>query len=202
MFEPKILAFLSRDEVLKSVIDTTTISYQERDSDDVYGSLLRAVIAQQLSAKAAHSIHQRFKAHYFHHPPHPLDLLSTDISTLRSLGLSKAKANYVHNVAMFFHENMIMDLDWTFYSDEYIIDLLTEIKGVGRWTVQMILIFSLHRLDVFPIDDLVIRQNIIKLYQIDETLRGKFLKKELHNVGNHWRPWRSIACRYLWKWGR
>ena len=82
-------------------------------------------------------------------------------------------------------------------SDDDIIHELTQIKGVGKWTVQMILMFRLNRLDVFPIDDLGIRQGMVKMYELEET--GKDLIKKLHEIAENWRPYRTIACRYVWK---
>jgi DNA-3-methyladenine glycosylase II len=75
---------------------------------------------------------------------------------------------------------------------------LTPIKGVGKWTVEMLLMFVMNRPDVFPVDDLVIRQKMIKAYQVTET--GKVLYQKLHQIAESWRPFRTQACRYLWRW--
>ena len=155
MLDKRILAHLSKDEQFKRVIHSTTIeSDWDRDIGDVYLSLLRAISAQQLSAKAASTIFSRFLNLFEDEYPLPEVLKLMTVEELRTVGLSRQKANYMINVASFFSENKLMDNDWSLWSDDYIIETLTQIKGVGKWTVQMILIFSLNRLDVFPIDDL------------------------------------------------
>ena len=83
-------------------------------------------------------------------------------------------------------------------TDDEIVDYLIPIKGVGRWTVEMLLMFVMNRPDVFPVDDLVIRQKMVKAYQLTET--GRPLYKQLHEIAEHWRPHRTMACRYLWRW--
>lgn len=200
MLEPHIIAHLSKDKTLKTVLDTTTISF-DRDTPDVYLALLRAISAQQLSAKAARTIFKRFLMLFEDEYPLPEVLKEMDIDTLRTAGLSKPKANYMLNVAHYFSEHKLMEKDWDALSDDAIIDNLVNIKGVGKWTVQMILIFSLGREDVFPIDDLVVRQNIVQLYDI-QAVTKKELYKSVHEVAEQWQPYRSIASRYLWAWGR
>ena len=83
-------------------------------------------------------------------------------------------------------------------TDEAIIEYLTQIKGVGKWTVEMILMFTLSRLDILPLDDLAIRNRMIKLYKVTET--GRALKPKLTEIAEKWKPYRTIACRYLWEW--
>ena len=200
MIEQKILEHLSSDEKMKTVIESTQLTYSTRDTDDVYYSLIRAIVGQQLSTKAAQTIFGRFINLFEDGYPHPQELMDTSFEDLRSVGLSKQKSSYVQNVAMFFHQNNLLDNDWSMYSDDYIIEMLTEIKGVGKWTVQMILIFSLHREDIFPIDDLAIRQSMFDLYEIPKDLKGKPMRLKLTKIAEGWKPYRSIASRYLWKW--
>ena len=199
MFEEKAIIHLSKDKKFKKVIDTTTITYHW-DSEDVYLSLLRAISAQQLSGKAARTIFGRFLNLFEDEYPLADILMWMKIEELRAVGLSRQKANYMINVATFFSENKLMNHDWSTSSDDEIIEKLTAIKGVGKWTVQMILIFSLRRLDVYPVDDLVVRQNTMKLYNVDDTLRGKKLHKKLYEIAEKWKPYRSVASRYLWEW--
>ena len=200
MVEQKIIDHLSKDKILKKIIDTTTLEVNARDTDDVYYSLLRAICAQQLSSKAAATIFGRFMDLFDDGYPHPETLMDLDFQTLRGVGLSTQKTNYVQNVAEYFHENKLLNADWTILSDDDIIKQLSSIKGVGVWTVQMILIFSLGREDIFPIDDLAVKQGIMKLYQVDENLKSKALKKELTRIAEGWKPYRSYASRYLWQW--
>jgi DNA-3-methyladenine glycosylase II len=106
------------------------------------------------------------------------------------------KASYIQNVADFFQERQLHQTNWESHSDDEVIQSLTRIKGVGVWTVQMILMFSLNRPDVFPLGDLGIRQAMIQLYELHSS--GKELEKDLIHIAEHWKPYRSIACKYLW----
>ena len=197
--DKKAKRHLAKDPQLKKLMTSVELPQDTSEaSQDLYAGLIRSIVFQQLSGKAASTIHQRFlnlfKAQY----PNPKKLRSLDIDTLRAAGLSRQKAGYVQNVAEFFQKNRLIKKDWSQLSDDEIIEQLIQIKGVGKWTVQMILMFNLKRPDVFPIDDLVIRQSIIHLYQVKET--GKFLKPRLLEIAENWRPYRSTASRYLWRW--
>jgi DNA-3-methyladenine glycosylase II len=102
-------------------------------------------------------------------------------------------------VCKFFIENKITDARLHKMSNEEVMDLLTQIKGVGKWTVEMILMFTLGRQDVFAIDDLGIQQSIIKLYKIDNSDK-KLMKEKILQISGKWSPYRTYACRYLWGW--
>ena len=121
------------------------------------------------------------------------------VEKLRSIGFSNAKASYVHNVCKFFVENNITDARLHKMSNEEIIELLTQIKGVGQWTVEMILMFTLGREDVFAVDDLGIQQSITKLYKLDASDK-KLMKQKMLEISAKWSPYRTYACRYLWGW--
>jgi len=182
---------------MKQVIASTKIE-DINSEGTVYEALSRSIVSQQLSVKAARTIYGRFLALFPNEIPDPDLVLKLDTDTLRSVGLSRQKAGYVQNVARYFKEHKLESFDWEKYTDEEIIELLTPIKGVGRWTVQMILMFNLNRPDVFPIDDLVVKNSMIQLYNVKEE--GKQLKVRLTEIAEKWRPYRSIACRYLWNW--
>ncbi|MEO0776434.1 MAG: DNA-3-methyladenine glycosylase 2 family protein, partial [Bacteroidota bacterium] len=117
---------------------------------------------------------------------------------LRGVGLSRQKAQYFTNVARFTLREKLRSLDWSTYSDAGIMDFLGQIKGVGPWTVQMILLFSLGRPDVFPVKDLIIAQSMVKLYGVEAQGRAQLARLEA--IAEAWRPYRSTACRYLWRW--
>ncbi len=159
--------------------------------------LCASIISQQLSTKVASVIFDRFLSLYKSKSPSAKTISQTEIASFRAIGLSTAKANYVHNVCAFFIANKITDARLHAMKDEDIIALLTQIKGVGIWTVQMILIFSLHREDVFAIDDLVVQQSIIKTYKLPTTNK-KILRETLLQISQQWKPYRSYACKYLW----
>ena len=166
---------------------------------DVYLHLCGSIMSQQLSTKVAAVIFERFLNLYKTRVPKPQQILDTPIETLRGIGLSYAKANYVQNVCRFFMEEKITDAKLHRLSNKELIKYLSQIKGVGQWTVEMILMFTLGREDVFALDDLGIQQSIQKLYQLEE-LDKKALKEKMLQVSEKWKPYRTYACRYLWGW--
>jgi DNA-3-methyladenine glycosylase II len=192
-----IYQHLSLDPKMASIIPQITLTDIEVHSD-IYLDLISSIVSQQLSVKAADTIFNRFLDLFENRYPMPQQILDKDTEILRGCGLSYQKASYIKNIAAYWIENKDTMKDWLTLSDDAIISELTTIKGVGKWTVQMILMFRLNRLDIFPIDDLGIRQGMIKIYGVEET--GKDLIKKLHELADPWRPYRSIACRYVWKW--
>jgi DNA-3-methyladenine glycosylase II len=167
-------------------------------SKDVYSDLLDSIVSQQLSVKAAGTIFARFLDLFPNRYPAPEWVLTLEHDQLRAVGLSGQKANYIKNTAQFFLDNQLIEKDWTTVSDEEIIKQLTTIKGVGKWTVQMILMFTLQREDILPVDDLGIQQGMTRLYNMDAS--AKNFKKEMEMLAEPWRPYRSIASRYIWRW--
>jgi len=197
MIAPDILSHLSKDKRLKSVIDSTEL-YEWGIAGDVYSDLLGSIISQQISVKAAATIQERFLQLFEDGYPHVEQVLAFSDEELRGVGLSRQKASYIQNIAAFFKENELESYDWSQHEDEEIIKELTQIKGVGQWTVEMILMFTLQRPDILPLDDLGIRNAMIRLYEVEET--GRALKPKLREIAEPWRPYRTYACRYLWKW--
>jgi len=194
---PKIKKHLSKDPVLKKLVETVQLKTRTAQAS-VYEALLRSINFQQLSGKAATTIHNRFLALFddLYPDPNYIQLLTPE--DLRAVGLSRQKAGYVKNAADFFIANDLMEKDWSKESDEDIIAELTQIKGVGQWTVEMILMFTLNRMDVLPLDDLVVRNGMVQLYEVEE--KGRTLKKKLLEIAEPWRPYRTIASCYLWQW--
>ena len=187
---------LSKDKKLKKLIDfQEEIVLQMRKH--MHLQLCNSIMSQQLSIKVAAVFQQRFLNLYNGKSPTPQQVLATSIDILRSIGLSNAKANYVHNVCSFFIAEKITDTKLNKMSNEEIIKLLTQIKGIGSWTVEMILMFSLGRENVFAVDDLAIQQTMCKLYKI-ETTDKKAMKAKMIAISNKWIPYRTYACRYLW----
>ena len=115
---------------------------------------------------------------------------------MRKVGLSQAKANYVKHLAEFALLNDLSVSHIDSHGDDEIIALLTKVKGIGKWSVEMILIFSLQRPDIFPYDDLVIKKSMIEVYSIKKE--GKELIKKMNSIADKWRPNRSLASRRLW----
>lgn len=161
--------------------------------------LMASIMSQQLSTKVAQVIYRRFLELYKGKEPKPQQVLDTPFETLRGIGLSNAKVNYVQNVARFCIDNKITDTKLLKLQNEEIIELLTQIKGVGQWTVEMLLMFTLGREDVFAVDDLGIQQGMMKVYNIDGTDK-KALKQKMLNISEKWKPYRTYACLHLWQW--
>lgn len=197
MIEQKIKDFLiEKDAKLKPLIEAVTLP--ALNATDVYFSLIESIVSQQLSVKAADTIHQRFLGLFPSKYPHPEYVAALDLEQMRAMGLSYQKANYIKNTAEHFVKNDLLDKDWSEMSDDEIITSLTSIKGVGKWTVQMILMFTLQRTDVLPVDDLGIQQGFEMLYDLDKE-NLKLMKKQMETIAEPWRPYRSIACRYIWR---
>jgi DNA-3-methyladenine glycosylase II len=195
----EIPSVLLKDKVMANIIAATPLlPIASTKVPDIYLSLLNSIVSQQLSTKAAATIYDRFLNLFEHKYPTAATLLATDIDDLRKAGLSQQKANYLKNVAAYHLEKTIDFEQLSQQTDEEIIAALTTIKGVGKWTVEMLLMFVLHRPNVFPIDDLVIRKKIILAYDVAET--GKALYPRLTEIATAWEPHRTLACRYLWAW--
>ena len=159
--------------------------------------LMASIMSQQLSTKVAKVIYKRFLDLYNGKEPKPQQVLDTPFEKLRGIGLSNAKVNYVQNVARFCIDHKITDKKLLAMSNEEIIELLTQIKGVGRWTVEMLLMFTLGREDVFAPDDLGIQQAMIKTYRLDNTDKKAFREKMI-SLSEKWKPYRTYACLHLW----
>ena len=168
-------------------------------SGNVFNELVKAIVFQQISYKAADTIYARF-LDLVGEAYTPEDLIERSFEEFRGIGFSTQKANYTHNIARYFEEKSLLHFDWELLSDSDIIDLLTEIKGVGNWTVQMILMFELQRPDVFPVKDLAIQQAMMAIYEFQ--LKKKPLIKKMEEIGQQWKPYRTLASLYLWGWKR
>lgn len=192
----KAIQYLSKDKTLKSLIDIVDLP-ERTPAKEVYPGLIQSIVSQQLSVKAAATIHGRFLNLFDTEFPDPKTLLALEDKELRAVGLSGQKTRYVKNVASFFQDRDLFHKDWTKESNEEIISLLTEIKGVGKWTVEMILMFVLSREDVLTVLDLGIQQGIKRLYGI--SAEKKELYAQMEKIAEPWRPYRSIACLYLWE---
>ena len=168
---------------------------------DVYFGLLRSIAFQQLSGKAAGTIWARFLQLFPDGYPHAERVLELEEGAIRAVGMSRAKTDYVKNVANYWREEKLLRADWDSWTDQEIIDKLTAIKGVGKWTTEMVLMFVLQRPDLLPLDDLVVKRNVIALFEVDtEALRGRKLNEELTRLAEPWRPYRSYASRLMWEW--
>ena len=165
---------------------------------DPYRDLLQSIISQQLSVKAADTIFARFLDLFPRGRPTPARLVVMSDEVLRSAGVSRQKAGYLRNVAAFARTGGLRHARLRTYTDEQVIEHLTAIKGVGRWTVEMLLMFNLQRPDVFPVDDVGIQAAMIRLYGL--RVRGRALRVRMEQIAARWRPYRTVACHFLWQW--
>ena len=161
--------------------------------------LCASIIGQQLSVKVAAVIRDRFFSLLNARKNVAVQILNLEIDSMRKVGLSASKATYIKNLATFsvHHKDRLTRLHSS--TDEEIIATLTKIKGIGRWTVEMLLMFAMGREDVFPVDDLGIQQAMVKLYSI-EVESKKDLKLRMNEIALKWRPYRTYACLHLWRW--
>jgi DNA-3-methyladenine glycosylase II len=169
--------------------------YEVRNFGTHFDALSRSIIYQQLSTKAAGTIHGRFLGLFPRRQPSPDALLALPEETLRGVGLSRQKLNYLRDLAGKVHTNALPLDHLDALPDQEIIDYLVQVKGIGVWTAQMFLMFRLGRLDVLPVLDLGIRNAIKKAYRV----RGVPTAKRMQKIGAPWTPYASVACWYLWR---
>ncbi len=192
----KALQHLSKnDKTLSTIIKNNGIC-NLTPRKDFFNSLLEAIIGQQLSVKAADSIINRFYGH-FGEAPHPKDIIAEAHEKMRELGLSNAKVKYVKDLAEKLLNNEVSLEGIEKMGDEEIIEELSKVKGIGRWTVHMFLIFTLGRPDVLPTGDLGIKKAVTNEYKLKKLATEEKVAKISQKMG--WAPFNSIACLYLWK---
>ena len=188
---------VQRDHRLQPVIHSVPYPKARRNRD-VYQSLVRSIIAQQLSVKAANTIHSRLLELFPNGEAHPELLVRKSTNRLRSVGLSERKVDYLKGIARVARDGR---LDYAYLSrqnDDEIINILTRLHGVGRWTVEMLLMFTFDRPNVFPVDDVGIQNAMRALYGMKEE--GKALRQRMVVIAEQWQPYRTVVCRYLWAW--
>ena len=165
----------------------------DRGSKDIFLSLIRSIISQQISTQAALSVHKKFQTLFSENIITPDAILSEDEVNLKSAGLSKQKIEYIRSTSQFFIETKYTNEDLSSMNDSDLKKQLISIKGVGPWTIDMILIFSLGRPDIFPVGDLAIRKGFNILYGKEHT------EKQMINESKNWKPYRTIFSWYLWR---
>jgi DNA-3-methyladenine glycosylase II len=163
--------------------------------DDAYGTLVRSITGQQLSTKAAATIYGRLTELYGGRTPTPQEILDTDPSGLRAVGLSNAKAAYLRDLAEHIVDGELPVDRLAEMPDAEVYERLTAVKGLGRWTVDMFLMFHLSRPDILPVGDLGIRKAIQIRYGLQELPKAA----EMEQIAEAWRPHRTLASLYLWE---
>ena len=192
------LSHLSKDKKLAKLINGSE-PFQLKFHKNICLRLCASIMSQQLSTKVAKVIYHRFLELYGGEEPTPEQIVVTPFEKLRAIGLSNAKTQYVLNVAQFAIDHQLTDKKLKKMNNEQIIELLTQIKGVGRWTVEMLLMFTLGREDLFSADDYGIQTAMKKLYKLDDSNKKEFKEKML-KISNKWTPYRTYACLHLWHW--
>ena len=193
-----ILKHLQHDKTLAVALNNFTFEKRKRE-ENIPLYLCLSIISQQLSTRVARVICDRFLELFTGEEPSCKRILQLEKSTLRSIGLSESKCNYIHNVCEFFEEQKLSDKRLHDMSNEEVIETLIQIKGVGNWTIQMLLMFAMAREDVFAPDDLGIQKAMTRLYKI-EALPPKELKQRMQLISEQWKPFRTYACLALWSW--
>ncbi|MFK7971903.1 MAG: DNA-3-methyladenine glycosylase [Bacteroidia bacterium] len=188
-------AHLRKDPKMSSVLDVVRPYELALEQRTVFEATVRAIVGQQISTKAAAKIYERLIDLMGRERPAPAKILDATEEELRAVGLSRQKISYVKSIATFFEEQ---SHDWDNLSDDEAVKLLVSIRGVGEWTAQMVLMFTLGREDVFAPGDLGIQLAMKELYGVYG--KGKALERALTEIAEPWRPYRSYACRALWPW--
>jgi DNA-3-methyladenine glycosylase II len=164
-------------------------------SSNPFHSLVESIISQQLSVKAADTIYKRFLTLFPTTDVTPEQLAEVPLNSLRSVGMSWSKAQYIKNIAEAIIQKQFEWSDIDKKTDEEIIHLLTQIKGIGRWTAEMFLMFTLGRPDVVSIGDVGLQNAIQRVYKLDK----KPTPKHIQDLSNKWKPYRTYACKVLWR---
>jgi DNA-3-methyladenine glycosylase II len=191
-------ALRAADPVMERLIDEhhelVKADLKRERPGDAYGALLRSIVGQQLSTKAAATIYRRMLELFDGHAPTPRQLLAADPDAIRAAGLSRPKIAYLRDLALHVEEGTLELERLPDLPDEEVTAQLTAIKGLGQWTADMFLMFHLGRPDVLPVGD----QGIRRAVQVEYRLRKLPDAKRLEKIGKPWRPHRTLACLYLW----
>jgi DNA-3-methyladenine glycosylase II len=187
------LLVLNKDKKLKKIISSVG-EYDIRIISNPFEALVEAIITQQISDAAGKSISLKFKNLFGKKYPSPSDVIKLSKDEIKSIGLSRMKAEYIFDLS-----KMIVDkkLDFQIFknmSNENVISELTKVRGIGRWTAEMYLIFALGRMDVFPLGDLGLINGIKKLYDLENPSTDEILK-----ITNNWIPYRTMGTWYIWR---
>ena len=195
MFENEIALLKEKDPVLAEIIDRVGHCTLELEEDSFH-ALAEAILYQQLSLKAASTIVGRFVEIYPNRSfPKPIDILETEDERLRKAGISRQKIRYLKDLSCKFMDGIVTPPKFSDMTNDEIVEQLIKVKGIGRWTAEMFLIFSLGRVNVLPVDDLGFRKAIQKWYGF-ENLPSEV---QIRIIAKKWEPYCTVATWYLWK---
>ena len=183
---------MRKDRVMRRLVPQFPNASLETRGDP-FVTLARSVVGQQISVKAAQSVWDRFAA--LMKSVKPQSVLKLEVDAMRGAGLSGRKVEYIKDLATYFHEGRLHVKQWVDMSDEAIITELVAIRGIGRWTAEMFLMFYLMRPDVLPLDDVGLLNGVSKLYFSGE----KVSRSEVRDLARAWTPYSSVATWYIWR---
>jgi len=186
--------YLKKDPKIAKII-LQVGEYSVKITKNRYRSLVEAIVAQQLSGPVADSILKKFRKLYKSDFPKPTVVLQTSDKKLRTVGLSKMKIVYIKELSKKIESRNLNMRNFSSMEDEQIIEHLTNVKGIGRWTAEMFLIFSMGRLDVLPVGDLGLKKGIQLMFSLNELPT----EEQIRRLAESWRPYRTIATWYIWK---
>ena len=181
------------DPIMASLIDRARGQGHLMSRGDPFATLARSIVGQQISVKAAASVWARFERAA--RTVHPERVSRMRLSTLTAAGLSGRKAEYLRDLAAHFVQGRVDPTHWPSLPDEAIIDELVQVRGIGRWTAEMFLMFNLMRPDILPLDDLGLLKAVALHYNGGQTMA----RAEVQRVADAWRPWRTVATWMLWR---
>ena len=196
MTKPDPIELLSEQDLILGRLIKSIGNYSIQIHENLFESLLKSIVYQQLAGSAANAIYSRFLQYYGDTLPTPKQIISTSNTVLRfTIGLSFKKIEYIKNLATKIVSGELNIHHLPDLQDEEVITELVKVKGIGRWTAEMFLIFCLRREDVIPLGDLGVKKAIQKLYDLSELPTHEYMLE----VSSRWKPYRSIATWYLWK---
>ncbi len=186
--------FKKCDPIMERVISSLG-PFQLKPNKKYFQVLCHSIISQQISIKAAESITKNFHRAFFGKAPTPERVLALSDKTMRSIGLSRQKVSCFRDLAQKFADRSIRPHKLAYQGNEEIIEELTSVRGIGVWTAEMFLIFSLNRLDVLPVQDLGLQQGLKNIYQLEQMPKAKTVRE----IGARWIPWQTIGTWYSWR---
>lgn len=181
------------DPAMAALVQTWQCTGQLVSRGDPFNTLARSIIGQQISVKAAAAVWLRFEKAAGTVTPQRVSRMR--LTTLTNAGLSTRKAEYVRDLAVHFQTGAVDPIQWPHLDDEAVIEQLIQVRGIGRWTAEMFLIFNLLRPDVFPLDDLGLLKAIALQYNGGQAVS----RSQAAQIGERWQPWRTVATWYLWR---
>lgn len=194
----RAISHLKKDTGFKKIIETypkPTFKNRNAGQYDVFIALMRSIIYQQLSGKAAGTIFTRFGSLFKDNIPTPHKVRKLRDEDFKKVGVSGQKMKYIKDLAEKFLDGTIVPATFSRMSDEEIREHLTVVKGIGKWTADMFLMFTLKRPDVLPVGDLGIQKGFKKFFNLRTLPTGEKMEK----LSKQWRPYRTVACMYLWR---